>query len=114
MKKEEAIRIYVEAQVLPAASDLCSLRVCWGSSQTESGARYLMRHATARVRVLRRAADGCGVDCCVRACACVCVEGGGGQMTGSSVIIVCTEEHAEHYAQQLKRQQIYAKIEKDE
>jgi ATP-dependent Clp protease adapter protein ClpS len=36
------------------------------------------------------------------------------QMTGTSVIIVVTEEHAEHYAQQLKRQQIYAKIEKDE
>ncbi|EKX41716.1 hypothetical protein GUITHDRAFT_112132 [Guillardia theta CCMP2712] len=36
------------------------------------------------------------------------------QMTGSSVIIVCTEEHAEHYVQQLKRQQIYAKMEKDE
>ena len=35
------------------------------------------------------------------------------QMTGSSVIIVCTEEHAEHYAQQLKRQQIYAKIEQE-
>mmetsp|Transcript_22632 Transcript_22632/g.35405 ORF Transcript_22632/g.35405 Transcript_22632/m.35405 type:complete len:169 (+) Transcript_22632:18-524(+) len=35
------------------------------------------------------------------------------QMTGSSVIIVCTEEHAEHYVQQLKRQQIYAKMEED-
>ncbi len=58
---------------------------------------------------------------CVRVCvrararAFVRVIGGGRrQMTGSSVIIVCTEEHAEHYAQQLKRQQIYAKIEKDE
>eukprot|EP00281_Chroomonas_sp_CCMP1168_P018413 CAMPEP_0206231988 /NCGR_PEP_ID=MMETSP0047_2-20121206/11152_1 /ASSEMBLY_ACC=CAM_ASM_000192 /TAXON_ID=195065 /ORGANISM="Chroomonas mesostigmatica_cf, Strain CCMP1168" /LENGTH=166 /DNA_ID=CAMNT_0053655647 /DNA_START=15 /DNA_END=515 /DNA_ORIENTATION=+ len=36
------------------------------------------------------------------------------QMVGSSVIIVVTEEHAEHYVQQLKRQQIYAKMEKDE
>mmetsp|Transcript_33086 Transcript_33086/g.67206 ORF Transcript_33086/g.67206 Transcript_33086/m.67206 type:complete len:167 (-) Transcript_33086:218-718(-) len=35
------------------------------------------------------------------------------QMTGSSVIIVVTEEHAEHYVQQLKRQQIYAKMEKE-
>jgi hypothetical protein len=52
---------------------------------------------------------------CARARAFVRVKGGGRrQMTGSSVIIVCTEEHAEHYAQQLKRQQIYAKIEKDE
>lgn len=36
------------------------------------------------------------------------------QMTGTSVIITVTEEHAEHYVQQLKRQQIYAKMEKDE
>ena len=34
-------------------------------------------------------------------------------MIGTSVIITCTEEHAEHYAQQLKRQQIYAKIEQE-
>eukprot|EP00802_Teleaulax_amphioxeia_P022099 Tamp_22512.p1 GENE.Tamp_22512~~Tamp_22512.p1 ORF type:complete len:170 (-),score=41.79 Tamp_22512:248-757(-) len=35
------------------------------------------------------------------------------QMTGSSVIITVTEEHAEHYVQQLKRQQIYAKMEQE-
>jgi ATP-dependent Clp protease adapter protein ClpS len=35
------------------------------------------------------------------------------QMTGSSLIITVTEEHAEHYVQQLKRQQVYAKMEKE-
>jgi len=35
------------------------------------------------------------------------------QMTGSSIIIVVTEEHAEHYVQQLKRSQIYAKMEQE-
>uniref|UniRef100_A0A7S0Y2B2 Adaptor protein ClpS core domain-containing protein n=2 Tax=Hemiselmis andersenii TaxID=464988 RepID=A0A7S0Y2B2_HEMAN len=35
------------------------------------------------------------------------------QMMGTSVIITVTEEHAEHYVQQLKRQQIYAKMEKE-
>ena len=33
--------------------------------------------------------------------------------TGQSIIIVVTEEHAEHYVQQFKRQQIYAKMEKE-
>ena len=70
VKKEEAIRIYVEAQV---------------------------GHARLHISVPPPS-----------------VTDERGQMTGSSVIIVCTEEHAEHYAQQLKRQQIYAKIEKDE
>mmetsp|Transcript_40113 Transcript_40113/g.107548 ORF Transcript_40113/g.107548 Transcript_40113/m.107548 type:complete len:154 (-) Transcript_40113:54-515(-) len=36
------------------------------------------------------------------------------QTTGSSVIILCPEEHAEHYVQQLRRQQIYARYEQDE
>mmetsp|Transcript_14023 Transcript_14023/g.35268 ORF Transcript_14023/g.35268 Transcript_14023/m.35268 type:complete len:172 (-) Transcript_14023:50-565(-) len=35
------------------------------------------------------------------------------QMVGTSVIITVTEEHAEHYVQQLLRQQIYAKMEKE-
>eukprot|EP00285_Hemiselmis_virescens_P008423 CAMPEP_0173376994 /NCGR_PEP_ID=MMETSP1356-20130122/157_1 /TAXON_ID=77927 ORGANISM="Hemiselmis virescens, Strain PCC157" /NCGR_SAMPLE_ID=MMETSP1356 /ASSEMBLY_ACC=CAM_ASM_000847 /LENGTH=165 /DNA_ID=CAMNT_0014329583 /DNA_START=30 /DNA_END=527 /DNA_ORIENTATION=+ len=35
------------------------------------------------------------------------------QMVGTSLIITVTEEHAEHYVQQLKRQQIYAKMEKE-
>jgi hypothetical protein len=34
-------------------------------------------------------------------------------MTGSSVVVVVTEEHAEHYVQQLKRQQIYCKMEQE-
>lgn len=36
------------------------------------------------------------------------------QQTGSSIICVVCEEHAEFYAQQLKRQEIYVTIEKDE
>jgi len=35
------------------------------------------------------------------------------QMIGTSLIITVTEEHAEHYVQQFKRQQIYAKMEKE-
>lgn len=36
------------------------------------------------------------------------------QQTGSSVVCVVCEEHAEFYAQQLKRQEIFVTIEKDE
>lgn len=36
------------------------------------------------------------------------------QSTGSSVMCVVCEEHAEHYALQLKRQDIYVTVEKDE
>jgi len=36
------------------------------------------------------------------------------QQTGSSVACVVCEEHAEFYAQQLKRQEIYVTVEKDE
>lgn len=39
---------------------------------------------------------------------------GEAQNTGSSVCCVVCEEHAEFYAQQLKRQEIYVTIEKDE
>jgi len=36
------------------------------------------------------------------------------QQSGSSVVCVVCEEHAEFYAQQLKRQEIFVTIEKDE
>lgn len=36
------------------------------------------------------------------------------QQTGSSIVCVVCEEHAEFYAQQLKRQEIFVTIEKDE
>lgn len=36
------------------------------------------------------------------------------QQSGSSIVCVVCEEHAEFYAQQLKRQEIYVTIEKDE
>jgi ATP-dependent Clp protease adaptor protein ClpS len=39
---------------------------------------------------------------------------GEAQSTGSSVVCVVPEEHAEFYAQQLKRADIYVTIEKDE
>lgn len=39
---------------------------------------------------------------------------GEAQATGSSVVCVVCEEHAEFYAQQLKRQDIFVTIEKDE
>lgn len=36
------------------------------------------------------------------------------QQTGSSIVCVVCEEHAEFYAQQLKRQEIFVAVEKDE
>lgn len=36
------------------------------------------------------------------------------QQTGSSIICVVCEEHAEFYAQQLKRQEVFVTVEKDE
>lgn len=36
------------------------------------------------------------------------------QSTGSSIVCVVCEEHAEFYAQQLRRQEIFVEIEKDE
>lgn len=36
------------------------------------------------------------------------------QATGSSIVCVVPEEHAEFYAQQLKRAEIFVTIEKDE
>lgn len=36
------------------------------------------------------------------------------QQSGSSIVCVVCEEHAEFYAQQLKRQEIFVTIEKDE